>query len=118
GVHIPSDGAGVPAELVDDELFADCQDLADDGVTLEQIRAALSKIAGSMAEQSVRDPVCPTNLRHYQTLGALNCPTDTRSSQARTKSANLHCPAGCGGTFPISEDYLITPSSLPTSLKA
>jgi len=50
-----SDSAGVPEELVDHEFLTDCQELADDNVTLEQVRAALAKIAGSMAEQIIRD---------------------------------------------------------------
>jgi len=50
-----SDGTGVPEELVDSEFLADCQGLADESVTLEAVRAALSKIPGSMAEQIIRD---------------------------------------------------------------
>jgi predicted DNA-binding antitoxin AbrB/MazE fold protein len=50
-----SNGTSVPEELVDNEFLADCQELADESVTLEQVRAALSKIPGSMAEQIVRD---------------------------------------------------------------
>ena len=50
-----SNGTGVPEELVDSDFLADCQELADDRVTLEQVRAALSKIPGSMAEQIIRD---------------------------------------------------------------
>jgi predicted DNA-binding antitoxin AbrB/MazE fold protein len=48
-----SDGADVPDDLVDTEFLADCQTLADDSVTLEQVRAALAKIPGSMAEQII-----------------------------------------------------------------
>jgi hypothetical protein len=50
-----SDSTGVPGELVDSEFLAECQSLADDSVTLEQVRAMLSKIPGSMAEQIIRD---------------------------------------------------------------
>jgi predicted DNA-binding antitoxin AbrB/MazE fold protein len=50
-----SDSAAPPDELVDSEFLADCQTLADDTVTLEQVRAALAKIPGSMAEQIIRD---------------------------------------------------------------
>ncbi len=50
-----SDGTSVPEELVDSEFLADCQGMADDSVTLEQVRAALSRIPGSMAEQIIRD---------------------------------------------------------------
>jgi predicted DNA-binding antitoxin AbrB/MazE fold protein len=50
-----SDGATIADELVDSEFLADCQALADDSVTLEQVRAALAKIPGSMAEQIIRD---------------------------------------------------------------
>ena len=50
-----SDGATIPDELVDSEFLADCQALADDSVTLDQVRAALAKIPGSMAEQIIRD---------------------------------------------------------------
>ena len=50
-----SDGTGVPEELVDSEFLADCQGLADESVTLEAVRAALSKIPGSMAEPIIRD---------------------------------------------------------------
>jgi predicted DNA-binding antitoxin AbrB/MazE fold protein len=50
-----TNGAGVPDDLVDSEFLVDCQSLADDSVTLEQVRAALSKISGSMAEQIIHD---------------------------------------------------------------
>jgi predicted DNA-binding antitoxin AbrB/MazE fold protein len=50
-----SDNGGVPDELLDTEFLSDCQTVANDSVTLEQVRAALSKIPGSMAEQIVRD---------------------------------------------------------------
>jgi predicted DNA-binding antitoxin AbrB/MazE fold protein len=50
-----SDSAGVPDELLDTEFLQDCQTLADETVTLEQVRAALAKIPGSMAEQIIRD---------------------------------------------------------------
>jgi len=50
-----SDSAGVSDELVDTEFLKDCQALADESVTLEQVRAALSKIPGSMAEQIIHD---------------------------------------------------------------
>jgi predicted DNA-binding antitoxin AbrB/MazE fold protein len=50
-----SDSAMVPDELIDSELLDDCQALADDSVTLDQVRAALAKIPGSMAEQIIRE---------------------------------------------------------------
>jgi hypothetical protein len=50
-----SDDAAIPDGLVDSEFLADCQALADDAVTLEQVRAALAKIPGSMADQIIRD---------------------------------------------------------------
>ena len=50
-----SDSAGMPEELVDSEFLADCEALADDDVSLEQVRAALAKIPGSLAEQVIRD---------------------------------------------------------------
>jgi predicted DNA-binding antitoxin AbrB/MazE fold protein len=49
-----SDNAGVPDELLDTEFLRDCQAWADDSVTLEQVRAALAKIPGSIAEQIIR----------------------------------------------------------------
>jgi predicted DNA-binding antitoxin AbrB/MazE fold protein len=52
---IVSDSATIPDELVDSDFLADCQTLADDTVTLDQVRAALAKIPGSMAEQVIRD---------------------------------------------------------------
>jgi predicted DNA-binding antitoxin AbrB/MazE fold protein len=50
-----SDSPGVPDELIDSEFLAECQAIADDSVTLEQVRKALAKIPGSMAEQISRD---------------------------------------------------------------
>jgi len=50
-----NDGAKAPEELIDDDFLEDWQGLADEDVTLEQVRAALSKIPGSMAEQIIRD---------------------------------------------------------------
>jgi hypothetical protein len=50
-VGIISAAASIPDELVDGEFLADCQTLADDSVTLEQVHAALAKTPGSMAEQ-------------------------------------------------------------------
>jgi predicted DNA-binding antitoxin AbrB/MazE fold protein len=50
-----SDSSAIPDELVDGDFLADCQTLADDSVTLEQVRAALAKIPGSMAEEIIRD---------------------------------------------------------------
>jgi predicted DNA-binding antitoxin AbrB/MazE fold protein len=56
-----SDGAAVPDELVDTEFVTDCQEWADDSVSLEQVRAVLAKIRGSMADQVGRhrdDRIC------------------------------------------------------------
>jgi predicted DNA-binding antitoxin AbrB/MazE fold protein len=49
------DSGGDPDELLDTEFLTDCQALADDNLTLEQVRGALAKIAGSMAEQIACD---------------------------------------------------------------
>ena len=46
-----SDVAPLSDELVDIEFLRDCQMQADDSVSLEQVRAALSKIPGSMADE-------------------------------------------------------------------
>jgi len=46
-----SNGPSVPEELVDTDFLRDCQAQADDSVTIEQVRTALSKIPGSMAEE-------------------------------------------------------------------
>jgi predicted DNA-binding antitoxin AbrB/MazE fold protein len=40
----------VPEELLDADFLRHCAALADDRVTIEQVRAALAKIPGSMAE--------------------------------------------------------------------
>jgi predicted DNA-binding antitoxin AbrB/MazE fold protein len=50
-----TDSAGVSDELVDTEFLKDCRELADGCVTLEQVRASLSKIPGSMADQIIHD---------------------------------------------------------------
>ena len=49
-----SDGA-VADELIDAEFLADCQALADDSVTLDEVRSVLAKIPGSMADQIIHD---------------------------------------------------------------
>jgi hypothetical protein len=49
-----SDNA-VADDLIDTEFLAECQQLADDNVTLEEVRRALAKIPGSMAEQVIQD---------------------------------------------------------------
>jgi predicted DNA-binding antitoxin AbrB/MazE fold protein len=46
-----TDGPEVPEELLDTEFLRQCESLADDSVTIEEVRAALSKIPGSMAEE-------------------------------------------------------------------
>jgi predicted DNA-binding antitoxin AbrB/MazE fold protein len=50
-----SDHARVPPDLLDTEFLADCQEWADDRVTLEQVRTALAKVSGSMAETITRE---------------------------------------------------------------
>jgi predicted DNA-binding antitoxin AbrB/MazE fold protein len=46
-----ADGPVVPDELLDTEFLRYCEIMADDSVTIEEVRAALSKIPGSMAEE-------------------------------------------------------------------
>jgi predicted DNA-binding antitoxin AbrB/MazE fold protein len=46
-----SDSPSIPEELLDTEFFRYCESQADDRVTIEEVRAALSKIPGSMAEE-------------------------------------------------------------------
>ena len=46
-----SDSPPIPEELLDTEFLCYCKTLADESVTLEQVRAALSKIPCSMAEE-------------------------------------------------------------------
>jgi predicted DNA-binding antitoxin AbrB/MazE fold protein len=46
-----TDGPAVPDELLDIDYLRHCGTLADDSVTIEEVRAALSKIPGSMAEE-------------------------------------------------------------------
>jgi predicted DNA-binding antitoxin AbrB/MazE fold protein len=46
-----SDTSLVPEDLLDTDYLRYCETQADDKVTLEQVRAALSKIPGSMAEE-------------------------------------------------------------------
>jgi hypothetical protein len=52
-----SDPTFVPDDLLDTDYIRYCETLADDGVTLEQVRAALSKIPGSMAEEIRKERV-------------------------------------------------------------
>lgn len=42
-------------DLLDADFAQQCQALADERVTIEQVRAALSKIAGSMAEEITKE---------------------------------------------------------------
>jgi predicted DNA-binding antitoxin AbrB/MazE fold protein len=50
-----SDLPPVPDELLDTDFLRHCETLADERVTIEQVRAALSKIPGSMAEDITKD---------------------------------------------------------------
>jgi hypothetical protein len=50
-----SNGPGLPDDLLDTEFLRDYQDLADDTVTIEEVRAALSKIPGSMADEVIKE---------------------------------------------------------------
>ena len=50
-----TDAPAVPDELLDTDFLRQCETLADDRVTIEEVRAALSKIPGSMADQIRRD---------------------------------------------------------------
>jgi hypothetical protein len=50
-----SDLAPVPDDLQDTDFLRHCEALAADRVTIEQVRAALAKIPGSMAEEITRD---------------------------------------------------------------
>jgi predicted DNA-binding antitoxin AbrB/MazE fold protein len=49
-----NDSAQVSDDLLDTEFLRDCESQADDGVSIEQVRAILSKIPGSMAEEIIR----------------------------------------------------------------
>lgn len=50
-----SDLPAVPEELLDTDYLRQCETLADESVTIEQVRAALSKIPGSLAEEITKD---------------------------------------------------------------
>jgi hypothetical protein len=45
----------VPDDLLDNDFLRHCETLADERVTIEQVRSARSKIPGSMAEQITKD---------------------------------------------------------------
>ncbi len=49
------DGAITNEELVDIEFIRYCETHADDTATIEQVRSALSKIPGSMAEVIIQE---------------------------------------------------------------
>jgi hypothetical protein len=52
----PTGGAVLALEdLIDDEAIASCEEEADDGVSLEEVRAATSKIKDSMARVVIED---------------------------------------------------------------
>ena len=42
-------------DLIDDEAIASCEEEADDSLSLEEVRAATSKIQGSMARAVIED---------------------------------------------------------------
>jgi predicted DNA-binding antitoxin AbrB/MazE fold protein len=50
-----SDNVSIPEDLLDADYLRYCETLADKKVTLEEVRAALSKIPGSMAEEIRRE---------------------------------------------------------------
>lgn len=53
-----TEGAGAMLtleDLIDDEAVASCEAEADDSVSLEEVRAATSKIKGSMARAVIED---------------------------------------------------------------
>jgi hypothetical protein len=50
-----SQGAGIPDDLIDHDAVAYCEREADDGVTLEEVRAATSSIKDSMARVVIEE---------------------------------------------------------------
>ena len=48
------DHSSASEDLLDSEFIRYCETQADDTVTLEQVRTALAKIPGSMAEEIIR----------------------------------------------------------------
>jgi predicted DNA-binding antitoxin AbrB/MazE fold protein len=53
-VTVTSNG-DVPEQLVDSEFLSECEAEADESVALDQVRTALAKIPGSMAEHITRE---------------------------------------------------------------
>jgi predicted DNA-binding antitoxin AbrB/MazE fold protein len=45
----------MPDELLDMDFIRQCEALADDSVTLEEVRAGLSKIPGSMSAEIINE---------------------------------------------------------------
>src|SRR5262245_40934692 len=56
GRDVPANGATPTLDdLIDDEAVASCEAQADDGITLEEVRAATAKIKDSMARVVIED---------------------------------------------------------------
>jgi hypothetical protein len=51
----PEQGTGIPDYLIDHDAVAYCERDADDSVTLEEVRAATSKIKDSMARVVIEE---------------------------------------------------------------
>jgi predicted DNA-binding antitoxin AbrB/MazE fold protein len=49
-----SDDSVASEDLLDSEFVRYCETQADDTITIEQVRSALAKIPGSMAEEIIR----------------------------------------------------------------
>jgi hypothetical protein len=48
-------GGGIPDDLIDHDAVAYCEREADDGITLEEVRAATSSIKDSMARVVIEE---------------------------------------------------------------